>query len=57
MQVQLDQLTIRAELYVRDCDTSYPHGQFVVGSTEETGGGYAPRSQRRIEHQTQADSA
>jgi chromosome partitioning protein len=40
---------------INDCDTSYPPGHFAVGSTEVTGGLYAPRSQRRIADQAQAD--
>jgi hypothetical protein len=38
-----------------DCDASDPLGQFAVESAATTGGRYAPRNQRRIEHQAQAD--
>ncbi len=46
----------REPLPVHSCDTSYPPRHFLVGSTEERGGWYAPRSQRRIEKKAQANS-
>ncbi len=38
------------------CDTSYPPRHFVVGSTGEKGGWYAPGSPRRIEYKAKAHS-